>query len=155
MHNDGTHFHIKTPSTDSHDYFCYKQYYSLNVQAVRDYRGMFIDMDCRWPGCVHDAKVFSNSTLNHRMRSGSLPQTFNTLSHEREKVPNYVMGDPAYPLTPYCMKEFESCTTNAQVLFNELLRSARNQIDCAFGRLKARWSILTRRIDLIQKWFPQ
>ena len=35
------------------------------------------------------------------------------------------------------MKEFESCTTNAQVLFNELLRSARNQIGYAFGRLKA------------------
>ena len=80
------------------------------------------------------------------MRSGSLPQTFNRLSHERDKVPNYVIGDPAYPLTPYCMKEFESCTTNAQVLFNELLRSARNQIKCAFGRLKARWSILTRKI---------
>ena len=77
---DGTHVRIKTPSTDSHDYFCYKQYNSLNVQAVCYYRGMFIDVDCRWPGCVHDAKVFANSTLNHRMRSRSLPQSFNTLS---------------------------------------------------------------------------
>ena len=33
---DGTHVTIKTPSTDSHDY----------------YPGMFIDVDCRWPGCV-------------------------------------------------------------------------------------------------------
>lgn len=151
---DGTHVPIKTPSTDSHDYFCYKQYYSLNVQAVCDYRGMFIDVDCRWPGCVHDAKVFANSTLNHRMRNGSLPRTFNTLSNERQKVPNYVIGDPAYPLTPYCMKEFESCTANAQVMFNELLRSARNQIECAFGRLKARWSILTRKIDFNTEMVP-
>ena len=43
---DGTHFRIKTPSTGPHDYFCYKQYYSLNVQAVCDYPGMFIDVDC-------------------------------------------------------------------------------------------------------------
>jgi len=88
------------------------------------------------------------------MRNGSLPQTFNTLSNERHKVPNYVIGDPAYPLTPYCMKEFESCTANAQVLFNELLRSARNQIECSFGRLKARWSILTRKIDFNTEMVP-
>ena len=32
-------------------------------------------------------------------------------------------------------------------LFN-LLRSSRNQIECAFGRLKARWQILNTRINL-------
>lgn len=151
---DGSHVPIKTPSTDYDDYFCYKQYYSLNVQAVCDYCGMFIDVDCRWPGCVHDAKVFANSTLNHRMRSGSLPQTFNTLSNERHKVANYVIGDPAYPLAPYYVKEFESCTTNTQVLFNELLRSARDQIECAFGRLKAWWFIQTRKIDFNTEMVP-
>lgn len=77
------------------------------------------------------------------------------LSHEHHKVPNYVIGDPAYSLTPYCMKEFESCTTNAHVLFNDLLRSARNQIECAFGRLKALWSILTRKIDFDTEIAPQ
>ena len=29
-----------------------------------------------------------------------------------------------------------------------MLRPARNQIECAFGSLKARWAILTRKIDL-------
>ena len=29
-----------------------------------------------------------------------------------------------------------------------MLRAARNPIECAFGRLKARWGILTRKIDL-------
>ena len=29
-----------------------------------------------------------------------------------------------------------------------MLRSARNPIECAFGRLKARWQVLTRKIDL-------
>ena len=46
------------------------------------------------------------------------------------------------------MKEFETCNGNAQVVFNGLLRAARNPIECAFGRLKARWSLLTRSIDL-------
>jgi len=39
---DGTHIPIKTPTTDSHDCFCYKQYYSLNVRAECDYGGTSI-----------------------------------------------------------------------------------------------------------------
>ena len=35
-----------------------------------------------------------------------------------------------------------------EVIFNSMLRSARNQVECAFGRLKARWAILTRKIDV-------
>lgn len=29
-----------------------------------------------------------------------------------------------------------------------MLRSARNPIECAFGRLKARWAFLTRQVEL-------
>ena len=135
---DGTHVPIKRPVKDPQDYYCYKGFYSLNVQAVCDYRGIFIDVavDCRWPGSVHDAKVFANSSICHRLREQQLPRTFQTLIPSLDKIPPYLIGDPAYPLTPYCMKEFETCNENAQVVFNGLLRAARNPIECAFGRLK-------------------
>ena len=145
---DGTHIPIKTPVTRPDDYFCYKQYYSLNVQGICDYRGIFIDVECLWPGSVHDAKVFANSSVNKRLINGTLPSTHNCLLPGYDKVPNYLIGDPAYPLTSFCMKEFQTCTTNAQVIFNNVLRNSRNQIECAFGRLKARWSILSRKMDL-------
>ena len=48
---------------------------------------------------------------------------------------------------PFCMKELDTCETNEHVIFNNMLRSARNPIECAFGRLKARWRILTKKID--------
>ena len=41
------------------------------------------------------------------------------------------------------MKEFATCTTDAQVIFNQMLRDARNAIECAYGRLKAGWPILS------------
>lgn len=76
---DGTDIPIRRPLVDSQDYFNYKQYFSLNVQAVCDFRGIFMDVDCRWPGCVHDAKVFANSDIHSKLKSGNLPVTFNNL----------------------------------------------------------------------------
>ena len=107
-----------------------------------------MDVDCRWPGSMHDAKVFFNSKINKSLMNKTLPVKSKTLIPGLDPVPNYIIADPAYPLTSYCMKEYETCTNNEQVIFNNLLRSGRNQIECAFGCLKARWSILTRKINL-------
>ena len=46
------------------------------------------------------------------------------------------------------MKEYPSCKNEKDVTFNNHLRAARNQIECAFGRLKARWRILYRTLDV-------
>ena len=144
---DGTHIPLKTSMINSQDYVNYKQFYSINVQAVCDCRGLFMDIDCRWSGSVHDAKVFANSKINGKLKNGLLPATFSCPVPGQEKTPNYLLGDPTYPLTPYCLKKYQSCSSNDEVLFNTMLRAARNPVECAFGRLKARWSILTRKID--------
>jgi hypothetical protein len=64
---DGTHIPIKRPVKNSQDYFCYKQFYCLNVEAVCDYKGLFMDVECLSPGSVHDAKVFVNSSINDKL----------------------------------------------------------------------------------------
>lgn len=46
----GTHIAINQPTENPHDYFSYKQKYTLNVQAVCDWRGLFIDVEVKWPG---------------------------------------------------------------------------------------------------------
>ena len=53
-----------------------------------------------------------------------------------------LLWDPAYPLLPHVIKESATCTTDAQVIFNQMLRDARKAIKCAYGRLKVRWPIL-------------
>ena len=70
---DGTHIPIRRPVVDSQDYFNDKQFFSISVQAVCDFKGYFMDVECRWPGSVHDAKVFSNSFIKNKLQSGELP----------------------------------------------------------------------------------
>ena len=53
------------------------------------------------------------------------------------------------------MKEFASTQNNGQVVFNYLLRSARNTIERAFGRLKMRWQILDKKISLKLENVPE
>ena len=154
---NGTHLPIKRPPQNSLDYFCYKQYFSLNIQAICDTssKGYFMDVECKWPGSVHDAKVFENSSINHKMKAGQLSKTFINLFPGYEAISNYLIGDPAYPLTPFCMKEYQTCGTNEEVVFNSMLRSARNQVECPFGRLKVRWGFLTRKVDLKLELAPK
>ena len=150
---DGTHVPILRPIENSLGYYFYKMFFSLTVQAVCDYRGVFMDVDRRWPGSVHNAKVFCNSRINKNVRNGKLPMTQQILPGP-QKIGNYRIGDPAYPLTPYCLGEYSTFSSNAEVIFSNMLRSSRNLIECAFGRLKARWGFLTRMIDLQLEHVP-
>ena len=42
------------------------------MQAMVDFRGLFMDVYIGWPGKVHDARVFTNSSLYHKGMAGRL-----------------------------------------------------------------------------------
>lgn len=86
---DGTHIPIKQPEENAQDYFCYKMKYSLNCQAVCDEIGRFIAVEIRWPGSVHDARVFTNSSVAQKLKN-------NEAFHQsiQELIPGYRFVPP-------------------------------------------------------------
>ena len=117
---DGTHIPILRPSGDSgSDYYNRKGFYSIVMQALVDYRGIFLDIYLGWPGKVHDARVFSNSSLYAKAQQGIfLPDWTRQLSGV--DVPLCILGDPAYPALPWLMKAYpkHKNMTSAQKYFN-------------------------------------
>ena len=109
-------------------------------------------MEVKWPESLHDARVFSNCDVQKCLLDGKLDLSYKELLPGEECVPQLLLGDPAYPLLSYVMKEFDHCSTNKEVIFSQMLRATSDQIEFAFGRLKARWRILLRPVDIpVQK----
>ena len=82
------------------------------------------------------------------MQHKEIPIIYKQIIPDEAKIANYLIGEPTYPLTSFYMKEHESCKSNAETVFTNMLRQARNPSECVYGRLKAQWGILNKRIDI-------
>ena len=69
---DGSHISIATPQEHPADYHNRKSWHSPALQGVVDHELQFWKVNVGWPGRVHDARVFSNSTLFEKAQAGTL-----------------------------------------------------------------------------------
>ena len=104
--------------------------------------------EVRLPGSVYDTCIFTNSDFSNK----AFAMYYKELLPGSTWVAQLILGGPGYPRLPYGMKEFVK--TEGQLIFNNMLRSGQNQIECAFGCLKARWRILLRPLDVPTAYTP-
>ncbi|XP_058122821.1 uncharacterized protein LOC131293771 [Anopheles ziemanni] len=118
---DGKHIRIKCPNNSGSNFFNYKKFFSIHLQAVADADRRFIFVD------VGD----------YGRRSTD------------EELPFVLIGDQGYPLKKYLLRPYAGNNLDPQKeFFNEKLSSSRNVVECAFGLLVAKWRCLKTEIQL-------
>ncbi|XP_065428354.1 uncharacterized protein LOC135976485 [Chrysemys picta bellii] len=150
---DRTHIPILAPEHQATEYINHQGYFSMLLQALVDHKGRFTNINAGWPGKVHDARVFRHSALFQKLEEGTFfPDQKVTVGDV--EMPIVILGDPAYPLMPWLMKPYTGSLDRSQDMFNYRLSKCQMVVECAFGRLKARWCSLLTRSDLSEKNIP-
>ena len=83
-------------------------------------------------------------------RDGTISKCERIIVEGEHAVSVCVLGNPAFPLLPFLMKEFSKGGKNS----GERSSSARMVIECVFGQLKVRVGCLRREIDINSKELP-
>ena len=132
---DGSHIRLDKRLLDpliAAGYFNRKQYWSMLLQGIVDSTGLFRNVVTGVPGSADDSRMYRRSDVAAR------PDLYFSLWQ-------ILVGDSAYPLSRYLLKGFDEALglTDAQIAFNKCVSSMRISVEMAFGRLKARWRILS------------
>ncbi|XP_046544627.1 putative nuclease HARBI1 [Haliotis rubra] len=125
---DGTFIRLMAPSENEADYLNRKGFHSLNVQMICDARYKFINCVAKWPGSVHDSRIFRDSRISIAFENG----TYKGL----------LLGDSGYPCKSYLMTPFLTTSSHAEEKYNRSHSRTRVLIEQSFGILKRRFSCL-------------
>ncbi|KAK9731963.1 DDE superfamily endonuclease [Popillia japonica] len=133
---DCTHIPIKSPGGDNAElYRNRKGWFSINVQIVCDANLKIMDIVARWPGSVHDSRIFSNSLLRARFEAN-------------EFANSYMLGDSGYMCTNYLLTPLANPRTEAEMRYQNAYVKTRNVIERLNGAWKRRFPALRSDMQL-------
>ncbi|XP_067141708.1 uncharacterized protein [Centruroides vittatus] len=146
---DEKHLRINCPPNSGSQYYNYKQFFSIVLQAVVDADLKFLTIDVGAYGRQSDGGVFKYSVLYQNLESNKLElPSDTTLPHSNTKAPYVLIGNEVYPLTPYLLKPYSRRSLDkSETIFNYRLSRARRVVECAFGICAVKWRILNKFIE--------
>ncbi|XP_053196475.1 putative nuclease HARBI1 [Scomber japonicus] len=128
---DGTQIPIIAPSmNEGRDYVNRRSVHSINVQIICDAAHMINNVEAKWPGSVHDSRVFRESTLSARFARGEFD--------------GYLLGDRGYPCQRYLLTPYPDPEPGPQQHYNLAHCRTRARVEMSIGMLKARFQCLRR-----------
>lgn len=71
---DGTHCAIRKRKDEQQYYQRYKRARTLNNQVVIDSERRFVDVECGYPGAMHDGRIWNRSDLRQRLLTNEILQ---------------------------------------------------------------------------------
>jgi hypothetical protein len=112
-----------------------KHKFGVNMQAMCDLRGRFLDVSIGHPGSTSDYLSFITSPLRYKLeKPGFLAPGL------------HLVGDNAYVNTPYMATPYPATTGGSKDAYNFYQSQLRIRIECAFGLLVHRWGLLRKPI---------
>ncbi|XP_059915809.1 putative nuclease HARBI1 [Gadus macrocephalus] len=125
---DGTQVPILAPSINEADYVNRKGYHSINVQMICDASHMITNVEAKWPGSVHDARMYRESNLSRKFQEGQFD--------------GWILGDRGYPCLPTLITPYPNPAPGPQTTLNRAHSRTRVKIENTFGILKSRFQCL-------------
>jgi DDE superfamily endonuclease len=132
MHCPTKHECEKT-GVEAAKYFCArKNKYGLNLQAVCDASGKFLDLSITQGGASSDYMAFQTSQLRTKLDNNLLAPGL------------HLFGDNAYVNTPYMATPYTKVNEGSKDDYNFLHSNVRINIECSFGMFVHRWAFLRK-----------
>ncbi|XVF47990.1 hypothetical protein PTKIN_Ptkin03bG0154600 [Pterospermum kingtungense] len=125
---------------------------SVLVQALVDSEGRFLDISAGWPctikpeSILHQTKLFSRVEESREFLNGHCYKL-----SDGNSVPQYILGDSCFPLLPWLITPYVRSNEEGDSFgspekeFNAVHCRAMGLVDTAFGRVRARWQLLSKR----------
>ncbi|KAM9408077.1 putative nuclease HARBI1 isoform 1-T5 [Salvelinus alpinus] len=125
---DCTHIRIKAPSgAHEANFVNRKSFHSINVQMVCNADCVISNVVAKWPGSVHDSRIFRASEIYQCLSQGEFS--------------GVLLGDRGYGCQPFLLTPFTD-PQEAQQAYNHAHARTRARVEMTFGLLKARFHCL-------------
>ena len=136
---DGIAIRIMSPDVDDPgNYFCRKNFYALNAQAICDRQKRILWISPGHLGSSHDSTAFAETCLH------------DLLEEMKDKLKEhgfFFVGDSAYPLSVYMQVPFSNARPHTpQDAYNFWLSNSRIHIECTFGEFIMRFGLFWRTL---------